>query len=228
MRTTPSVIVFDVNGTLSNMSGMGARLIQAGAPAYLADVWFAGLLRDGFALTATGANEPFARIGAQNLRTLLQDVPLVQDVDEAVRQVMEGFAELGLHPDSGPGIGALKESGYRLVTLSNGSAEAARKLFAQAGIEQHFEALLSVENARQWKPARAAYEYAARVCETDPAQMLLVAGHPWDIHGASRAGLRTAWLNRTGSAYPQYFDAPDHTIETLAELAPALHRSSPR
>jgi len=228
MRTTPSVIVLDVNGTLSNLSGLGARFIQAGAPAYLADVWFAGLLRDGFALAATGANEPFARIGEQNLRTLLRDAPLIQDVDEAVRQVMEGFAELGLHPDSGPGIGALKESGYRLVTLSNGSAEVARQLFAQAGIEQHFEALLSVENARQWKPARAAYDYAARVCETDPGQMLLVAAHPWDIHGASRAGLRTAWLNRTGSPYPEYFDAPDHTIKTVAELVPALRRSSPR
>jgi 2-haloacid dehalogenase len=148
-------------------------------------------------------------------------------VDEAARQVMEGFAELGLHPDSGPGISALKESGYRLVTLSNGPAEVARKLFGQAGIEQHFEALLSVESARQWKPARAAYDYAACVCETDPAQMLLVAAHPWDIHGASRAGLRTAWLNRNGSAYPEYFDAPEYTVKTLPELVPALRRSSP-
>jgi 2-haloacid dehalogenase len=221
-------VVFDVNGTLSDMAGMGARFIQAGAPAYLADVWFAGLLRDGFALIASGGNEPFARIGAQNLRALLRDVPLVQDVDEAVRQVMEGFAELGLHEDSRPGIRALRESGYRLVTLSNGSAEVARRLFVEAGIEQHFEALLSVENARQWKPARAAYDYAARVCETEPEEMLLVAAHPWDIHGASRAGLRTAWLNRTGAPYPDYFDAPDYTLETLAELVPALGSSGPR
>lgn len=228
MRTTPSVIVFDVNGTLSNLAGMGPRFIQAGAPAYLAEVWFATLLRDGFALTATGGNEPFAQIGAQSLRDLLRDVPLIQDVDEAVRQVMGGFADLGLHPDIAPGIRALNESGYRLVTLSNGSAEVARTLFAHAGVDQHFEALLSVENARQWKPARAAYDYAARVCETDPAEMLLVAAHPWDIHGASRAGLRTAWLNRTSSPYPEYFDAPDHIIETLPELVPALDISSPR
>ena len=74
---------------------------------------------------------------------------------------------------------------------------------------------------------RAAYDYAARVCETDPAEMLLVAAHPWDIHGASRAGLRTAWLNRTGTPYPDYFDAPDHIVETLAELVPTLDITGP-
>jgi len=29
-------------------------------------------------------------------------------------------------------------------------------------------------------------------------QMLLVTVHPWDIHGAARAGLSTAWINRAG------------------------------
>jgi 2-haloacid dehalogenase len=48
--------------------------------------------------------------------------------------------------------------------------------------------------------------------------MLLVAVHPWDIHGAARAGLRTAWLNRTGAAYPAYFEAPEITVTALTEL----------
>jgi 2-haloacid dehalogenase len=52
--------------------------------------------------------------------------------------------------------------------------------------------------------------------------MLLVAVHPWDIHGAARAGLRTAWINRTGARYPSYFRAPDITVAALTELPPAL------
>jgi hypothetical protein len=39
--------------------------------------------------------------------------------------------------------------------------------------------------------------------------------------------LRTAWLDRIGSPYPEYLDAPDHTIKTLTEFVPALGRSSP-
>jgi 2-haloacid dehalogenase len=45
----PLVIVFDVNETLSDMSSMGQRFEDVGAPAHLAKTWFAGLLRDGFA-----------------------------------------------------------------------------------------------------------------------------------------------------------------------------------
>jgi hypothetical protein len=32
-----------------------------------------------------------------------------------------------------------------------------------------------------------------------PELMLLVAVHPWDIHGAAQAGMGTAWVNRTGA-----------------------------
>jgi 2-haloacid dehalogenase len=49
--------------------------------------------------------------------------------------------------------------------------------------------------------------------------MLLVAVHPWDIHGASLAGLRTAWVNRSGAAYPSYFAAPDHVVTGIDGLA---------
>ena len=52
--------------------------------------------------------------------------------------------------------------------------------------------------------------------------MLLVAVHPWDIHGAARAGLQTAWVNRSGAAYPSYFAAPDHVVDSVQELSGSL------
>ena len=47
MTTANPVIVFDVNETLSDMSAMGDRFSEVGAPAALAKFWFASLLRDG-------------------------------------------------------------------------------------------------------------------------------------------------------------------------------------
>ncbi|WP_427131253.1 haloacid dehalogenase type II [Pseudarthrobacter sp. S9] len=219
MKATPSVIVFDVNETLSDMSPMGARFADVGAPAPLAKLWFATLLRDGFALTAAGDNGRFADIGADILRGILAGVDLDRDMDQAVGHVMEGMGSLGLHPDVPDGIRALKTAGYRLVTLTNGSTEVGERLFTPAGIRPEFERLLSVEDAPAWKPARAAYDYAASACGVPPEQMLLVAVHPWDIHGAARAGLRTAWINRTGGTYPAHFTAPDYTLANLAALA---------
>lgn len=224
LNNTPSVIVFDVNETLSDMSPMKARFVEIGAPAYLARVWFAALLRDGFALAAAGSSAKFAVIGAGILREVLRDVPVNQVLDDAVRHVMEGLAELNLHPDIAQGIRSLKRAGFRLVTFSNGAAQVAETLLTRAKIRDHFDVLLTVEDAPAWKPARAAYDYAADTCGVRQADMLLVAVHPWDIHGAAQAGLRSAWLNRNGALYPSYFAAPDYTSDSLSKLAIQLGR----
>lgn len=222
MTSHPPVIMFDVNETLSDMSPMTGRFADIGAPKHLATLWFASLLRDGFALTAAGGQRPFAELGAAALRTVLHGVGLNRDLDASVDHVMGGFAQLSVHPDVPDGVRALRRSGYRLVTLSNGSTGVAERLFTAAGIQDEFEALLSVEDAGTWKPARAAYEYAAHACGSDLGDMLLVAVHPWDIDGASRAGMATAWIDRDGSPYPDVFTPPSLTATGLADLAAQL------
>ena len=51
---------------------------------------------------------------------------------------------------------------------------------------------------------------------------MLVAVHPWDIDGAARAGLSTAWIDRTAGPYPAYFRTPDLAPPSLVELAEQL------
>lgn len=221
-KRMPSVIVFDVNETLSDMSPMKTRFVEVGAPASLAGAWFAALLRDGFALAAAGGAAKFSVIGSYLAREMLREIALTRSLDDAVTHIMAGFTELNLHPDIADGIRALKRAGVRLVTLSNGSAEVARTLLARADLANEFDALLTVEDAVAWKPVPSAYHYAADACGVPSADILLIAVHPWDIHGAAQAGLRTGWLNRADATYPDYFDTPDYTAKTLGELASQL------
>jgi 2-haloacid dehalogenase len=221
MAETPKVIVFDVNETLSDMSPMGDRFADAGAPEHLAKLWFATLLREGFALAAAGDAAPFAEIGAEALTGLLRTAGVAAP-EATAKRLAASVADLPLHPDVPEGVRALRAAGHRLVTLTNGSAQVAEKLFTAGGIRDEFEALLSVEDAPAWKPHPSSYQYAAQQCGTRAEDMLLVAVHPWDIHGAARAGLRTAWVNRTGAAYPSYFARPDLTVDSLAQLASGL------
>jgi len=217
-----SVIVFDVNETLSDMSPMETRFVDVGAPGCLSRIWFASLLRDGFALAAAGGSASFSVIGADILRDLFRTVDLTRPLDEAVGHVLDGLGQLNLHSDVADGVRTLKGSGFRLATLSNGSARLAQSMLASAGVRDDFETLLTVEDAPAWKPVRSSYQYAADALGVQPADMLLVAVHPWDIHGAAEAGLRTAWLNRSDAVYPRYFTAPDYTVAALSELAERL------
>lgn len=218
----PGLVLFDVNETLSDLSVLGERFADVGAPRHLVTTWFAGLLRDGFALAAAGTSAPFAEIGAGLLRVQLASLSLDRDLDEAVNHVMAGFTNLALHPDVAPGIAALADLGLRLVTLSNGATSVAADQLDRAGITGQFEQLLSVEEAGVWKPAPGSYRYALDQCGAAASEAMLVAVHPWDIDGASRAGLTTAWLNRTGGLYPSYFRRPDVEVQTLSQLARAL------
>lgn len=215
----PSVIAFDVNETLSDLSPLGARFVEVGASASAAPLWFACVLRDGFALTTVGENPPFAGVARELLLAHLSEAQLNRSVEEAAQHVMDGFASLELHPDVANGIDRLHEDGFRLVTLSNGAASVAERLLTRGNIRDRFERLLSVEDAGAWKPSPRPYEYAAQACDVKPEDMVLVAVHPWDVDGARRAGLQAAWVNRSDGPYPATFLEPTYTVAGIDELA---------
>ena len=192
---------------------MGTRFAEVGLPPTAAQLWFAALLRDGIGVAAAGGLVRFADAARGVL------VPMLPGDPDAVEHVMAGFRELPVHPDVPDGVRALRAAGHRLATLSNGAAEVAAGLLGRAGVRDQFEALLSVEDAGAWKPARAAYLYAADRLRVRPAEATLVAVHPWDIDGAARAGLRTAWINRSGVDYPAHLTSPERTVRTVGELA---------
>ncbi len=223
MNARPDVIVFDVNETLSDLAPLADRFAEVGAPATLMQTWFAALLRDGFALTVVGENPAFADIGKNVLRGMLSSVDQLKiEPDDAVEHVMAGFGELSLHPDVPDGLRLLADAGLRMVTLTNGAASLGQKMFESAGVAQYFERLLSVADAPAWKPSPQAYAFAAEQCGTPLEAMLLVAVHPWDIHGAKRAGMRAAWIDRRGARYPGHFTEPDIIGRTLGEVATAI------
>lgn len=218
----PAVLIFDVNETLSDMAHMAARFEEIGCSGQVAETWFAGVLRDGFALAAAGASDSFARIAAAHLHVILHGISLNRDTDDAVAHLMEGFGGLSVHADVPDGVRALSDLRIRLVTLSNGSASVAEGLLGRARLRGHFERLLTVEDAGVWKPAPGAYRYALEKCGVEAKEAMLVAVHPWDIDGAARAGLATAWVNRSGGPYPAHFRTPDLAVESLTALAGQL------
>ncbi|MEP6953366.1 MAG: haloacid dehalogenase type II [Solirubrobacteraceae bacterium] len=223
MSPSPTVAVFDVNETLSDLGGLAERLADVGADPGLLPTWFAATLRDGFALTAAGAHADFAAIAVPTLAAMLGEATNVRgSAADAAEHVVAGMAELDLHPDVAPGLRALAGAGVRVVTLSNGAARVAESLLERAGLRDLVERCLSVTDAGRWKPAPEAYAYAARTCAADPGELALIAVHPWDIDGARRAGLRTGWLSRDGGAYPPFFGAPEATAHDLPRLVATL------
>jgi 2-haloacid dehalogenase len=126
------------------------------------------------------------------------------------------------HPDVEPALQALHAAGVPAATLTNGSAEMVRAMLDGAGLSRYVTGNLSVDAVHRWKPAPEPYGYAATELGVDPAALVLVAAHPWDCAGATAAGLRAAWVNRTGQHWPAVFPAPEFTAPDLAAVTDAL------
>jgi 2-haloacid dehalogenase len=217
------VVLFDVNETLSDMTPLRQRFAAVGAAPELFSNWFAATLRDGFALTAARGYAGFREVAAAALRSLLeQSRHWTGDPAAAAEYILDGFAELDVHPDVPDGVRRLSAAGFRLATLTNGAAQLTAALLTRAGIREGFEALLDVGVPRAWKPAAAAYQYALDVLEVQPAEALLVAVHPWDVDGARRAGLGAAWLRRGAATYPDVMSAPSLIAADVRDLAHLL------
>ncbi|NYG54770.1 haloacid dehalogenase type II [Nocardioides perillae] len=216
----PELVVLDVNETLSDTAPLRERFAEVGLAPHEAEPWFAGVLRDAFALTVVGENPAFADLAAEGVRTRLPaDHP---DPDGAAAAVLDAFTSLAVHADVVDGLRALRDGGSRLVTLSNGSASIAEGLLERAGALDLVEACLSVADAPAWKPDARAYAHALAHTGVDAGDAMLVAVHPWDVDGAARAGLRTAWLRRGVAHYPAYARSADVVADDLRDLARRL------
>ncbi|MFJ8781827.1 haloacid dehalogenase type II [Streptomyces sp. NPDC102476] len=220
----PEVLVFDVNETLTDMSPLADRLTDIGLPGSLLPAWFAGVLRDGIALTLAGGRTDFATVARDALLDrLARERPGEPDPEAAAQHVLGALPELPLHADVPEGVRALHASGHRLITLTNGSADTSRAVLERAGVADCFEAHLDVQGAGgRWKPSSAAYAHALSAADVRPGAAMLVAVHPWDIDGAARAGLRTAWLRRTPVPYPSAQRPADRQATGVDDLARQL------
>ena len=219
MEPAPALAILDVNETLSDLAPLAERFEAVGAPAHLLPTWFAGTLRDGIAIAATGQYADFQDVARAALLTVLAGVPqLRRPAEEAADDVLAGFAALSVHPDVPDGIQRLYRAGMRIVTLTNGSASTAAGLLERAGLQELVEANIAVDEVGCWKPAPEPYHHACRGLGVAVGEAVLIAAHPWDVHGAKQAGLRGAWLNRRAAPYPGVFAAPDVTATDLPRL----------
>lgn len=157
---------------------------------------------------------PLDALHRESLDDLLDGFGLAGRVDDVVRErLVRCWYRLPAWDDVAPGLERLRDR-YLVVALSNGGFALLTHLAKDAGLR--FDAILSAELARTYKPDPAVYRTAAGLLGVDPARMLLVACHGWDVTGAAGAGLRTAFLERPGEKGPGR--AADRPADTPADL----------
>ncbi|MDA2814418.1 haloacid dehalogenase type II [Nocardiopsis sp. RSe5-2] len=226
----PDALVFDVLGTLVDEPAGIRSGIRAFAPA-LDDVAVERLLalwQDHVAheQAAIGDGERPYRDSAALDREAARRVADAAGPDGTASAAVEALAasarRLPPWPDTTDGLARLAER-FPLVGLSNASRAALLELDAHAGLRWHLA--VSAEDARAYKPSPEVYRLAVEASGRPPERLLMVAAHAWDLRGAQRVGMRTAYVRRPVGDPPASSDRFDLYADGLADLAEQLDRA---
>jgi 2-haloacid dehalogenase len=138
--------------------------------------------------------------------------------DETAATMVDRMRALPVHPEVAEALTRLSETPLRLVALTNSTADVAADQLSNAGIRDAFEGAFSADAVKALKPARAAYELAARECAVPLSDVRLVAAHAWDISGALAAGARAAFVARPGMVLSPVGPQPDVQGGDISEV----------
>lgn len=146
--------------------------------------------------------------------------------DENAQEVLQMIRRLPPHPDIAEGLDMLKKAGYKMVALTNSTGEVVKEQMKNAGLIEYFEALLSIDEIRKYKPAPETYHTVVNKFGIQPKEAMLIAAHGWDVAGALNAGLKAAFIDRKGKALYPLAPAPQFTGNTLVPIAEKLRNHS--
>ena len=142
--------------------------------------------------------------------------------DAEVTEFMRCYQDLSPFEDAVRGLRRLRDSGrYRLVALSNGEPEFLEHL-AKNRIKVDFDAIISVQEGGAFKPHPGVYRAAARILESEPHRIMMVAAHSFDIMGARASGYRGAFVNRYGLPFEETPYQPDLVVDDFSQLGDRL------
>ena len=219
-------IALDVYGTIIDTFGVRQhlkRLIGDSAEAF-ATLWREKQLEYSFRRGLMRSYEPFSTCTRQALICCSQAFG-VQLSLEAERELLDQYRRLPAYPDAKPAIEKLKLKARKLVAFSNGEEAVVRELLANEGLIDSFDAVISVDEVRSFKPDTRVYQFLATRLQQSISEIWLVSGNPFDVIGAKNAGLHAAWVKRRAEAvFDPWGIEPDLVARDLLDFAEQIEQ----
>ncbi|MFY4774980.1 haloacid dehalogenase type II [Metabacillus sp. RGM 3146] len=158
--------------------------------------------------------EPFDQITERALRAAL-DLHQPDYQEEDVKKLTAAYEELTPYEETKQVLSDLDVD--QVFIYSNGTSGMLEPLLKNNGMESLI-GIISADEAKQYKPAPAAYQYALEKLGLNKKEVLFVSSNQWDIAGASSFGFQTAWINRKEEPVSQLGFEPDKICSDLNGL----------
>jgi len=216
-------LAIDVYGTLIDTAGVTVALEEllgdADAAAAFSNHWRQKQLEYTFRYTAMRAYRDF-RVCTRQALDYCCDA-LQADLSAAAREeLMAGYLALPAFDDVADGLELLSTAQVNMFAFSNGHPDDLQALLDHAGIKAHLDGIISVHDARAFKPAPAVYQHFLGRSGATATDTWLISGNPFDICGARAAGWHALWLQRApATVFDPWEFTPDATAADFTQAA---------
>jgi 2-haloacid dehalogenase len=192
---TVKAIVFDAYGTLYDVQSV-VGITDAAFPGFgefITPVWRMKQLEYTWLRSMMGRYEDFWTVTKDSLAFTLGLLGIEPDA-HLFERIAEAYNNLAPYPDAKAALQSL--SHYRLAILSNGSPTMLQTLVRNSGFAEMFEAIISVDEKKIFKPDPRAYELVEERLGLTPGEILFVSSNGFDVAGAKNFGFRVARIER--------------------------------
>jgi 2-haloacid dehalogenase len=209
------VLLYDAYGTLWDVHSVMQRCESCwpGKGRQLSQLWRTKQLEATWQRSLMGRYVPFSTVTREALEFACESLGLV--IDESQKHgLMNEYLRLETYPDVADAL--MRKVAGQTGILSNGSPDMLEPLVRHSGLK--FDAVLSVDAAKIFKPAPAAYQIALERFGVPKEKIGFVSSNFWDAAGAKSFGFTVYWINRGGVAAERLGFQPDRVLKSLAGL----------
>jgi 2-haloalkanoic acid dehalogenase type II len=163
---------------------------------------------------AAGAYRPYEQL----VRAAAREVGLMEILAD---RLLSRYGELMPWPEVNDVLATLRRH-VPLAIVTNCSEALGQEAAARIGVA--FEVVVTAERAGYYKPHPRPYRLALEALGEAPEAVLFVAGSPYDLFGATVAGMPVFWHNRLHFAAPPGAPAPLAQHDNLYPLMQMVKR----
>ena len=112
----------------------------------------------------------------------------------------------------------LKQKGFKLGILSNGTPSLLKELVESNKLDNIFDDLFSIEDVGIYKPDSKVYDIPINKYKIAKAEIAFLSANTWDVSGGGNYGYNSVWVNRNNNIFDNLDYKPQNEIKDLSEL----------
>ena len=211
-------VLFDMNETMLNLSLLKENFDKHFDDKYILKYWFTKLLHTSTVVGIMDEYKNFGELAEVVLESLFYENG--KELTEKIKiEILSAFRKLPVYDDVPIALRVSKKNNIRVIAVSNSSLEMIEEQLTNAGIIDLFDTYYSVDSVKKYKPFNDIYEYVIDKEKASIDNVVMVASHDWDLFGAKKVGLITAYIKRKKEIFNPYYLKPDIYETNLVDLA---------